>query len=685
MYLLNNRKNISFLYYTKLLTSIMSIKKKNTQQLALAIFLFLFLTGVLYIEFLSHSSEFTQKTSMPEDFKEFPKMAFNETNFSRYNLSIIFDNSSSSVKGNLTVDFYNNDPVNFTEIPFHLYLFGMENISRPGEIEILNVTKLENHSIALVFNVSSENHLMWVNLDKTLEPNQRAQFIISFNATIPDSWDRANSYGDDWDQSRIYTFSSFYPMPCVYDKFDGWNTDKYSTDGEPFYYDMALYNFSIEVPNGMVVAATGKLIEKKNNGLTTTYRFDPIYPVREVSFSASRWYQVESALVNGVNISTYFLPKDDLIWSDFALNVSINALKLYNESFGEYPYPTLNVVEWYSSFGGMEYPCQAYISEIYSQMPNPQSRIEVPIVHEVAHQWWYNLIGNDEADWGFLDESLATWSHNYYKERHYPNWDYFQNTTLVDYVRNYYTNQGRPSKINQSIYEVIDSNSSWTYTQYTKPSVILEKLRRIIGNTSFISGLRLFFLEYKFKIAMLSDLQRSFEQASGRTLDWFFIPWFDNSYLPKYNFTTCIYSTSQNILTITIIDLNELLNDFEYSQQVPLSVYDSNGIIMYNEWIWINGTTTISIPMINIPNNVSLWYDNYVLVQLDSPDILYRAKEVEIVSPGKVFVPGYPSTLIIISIFIGIGIIVVFSKSRKNKLTDKFSIKLIIFYFCNFC
>jgi len=613
----------------------MSSKKIISQLLTITISLFIIISGVFHIEFLLLPSKFINRISVPEDFKAFPKMAFNEANYSRYDLSIVFDESTSSVEGNLTVDFYNNDPVNFTEIPFHLYLFGMLNTSRPGEIKILNVSKLGNPNAALLFNISIENHIMWVKLDKTLEAYQRSQFVISFNATIPDSWDRANSYGEDWDHSRIFTFSSFYPLPCVYDKFDGWNTDKYSLEGDPFYYDMAYYNFSIEVPNGMVIVATGKLIEKRYKGLTTVYRFDPIYPVREVTFSASRWFQVESSLINGVNISTYFLPKDTLVWSNFALNCSINAIKLFNESFGPYPYPTLNIVEWYSFFGGMEYPCQVYIAENYARKSNPQPKIEKAIAHEIAHQWWYNLVGNDEVDWGFLDESLASWSQYYYNEKYYPNWNYFQNTSDLDYVRNFHANTGKASKINQSIYEYIASNSSWVHAQYYQAPVILEKLRRIIGNETFISGLKVFFFGYRFKIALLSDLQQSFEQASGKTLDWFFFPWFDNPYIPKYNLSNCLYRVSQNVLTITITDLNEPMNEYKYSQQVPLSVYDSIGNILYNEWIWINSTTIISIPTTTTPYNVCLWYDNDVLVQLESSDVFSIEKTVDIIFPPE--------------------------------------------------
>ena len=64
----------------------------------------------------------------------YPKLAQISGNFSRYNLSVIMDEASSSIEGNLTVDFYNNDGVNYTRIPFHIYLSGMQYVSRPGLI-----------------------------------------------------------------------------------------------------------------------------------------------------------------------------------------------------------------------------------------------------------------------------------------------------------------------------------------------------------------------------------------------------------------------------------------------------------------------------------------------------------------------------------------------------------------------
>ena len=56
--------------------------------------------------------------------------------FSSYNLSLYLNEDSSTVEGNLTVDFYNNDPVNFTQLPFHIYPSGMRFDTRAGNMDI---------------------------------------------------------------------------------------------------------------------------------------------------------------------------------------------------------------------------------------------------------------------------------------------------------------------------------------------------------------------------------------------------------------------------------------------------------------------------------------------------------------------------------------------------------------------
>ncbi|MFX0009818.1 MAG: M1 family metallopeptidase [Candidatus Hermodarchaeota archaeon] len=593
-------------------------------------------------------------------------------NFSSYNLTVVFDEDEASVEGNLTVDFYNNDPINFTQLPFHLYLSGMMYETQPGSIEILKIYDYENHSQYLSYQVYSSQQLMWITLNKQVKTGERAMFIIQFNAILPDGpYDRANAHGDDVLQSRIYKFTGFYPIPCVYDQEDGWNTDSYLDEGDPFYFDMAYYNLFIEAPNAMIIAATGQLEEKVNKGATTFYHFNPIYPVREVTFSASRYFQVQSKLVHGVNLSTFYLPKSILLWDSYALSNAEQALLLYNSTFGTYPYPTLNIVEEYTSYGGMEYPCQIYATEDVDNYVYPlyinRRILEKIIAHETCHQWWYNLVGNDEVDLPFLDEGITVWCTDYYGEYYHGSWEYFQMTyRYIDRVRLYYSETGLSSKINQSVYQFMATFTDWIYIGYCKAPLILEKLRQTIGHTQFVNGLRLFFEQFEYKHALLSDLQTCFEDVIGSSLDWFFLPWFDNPYLPKYAFKNVKLESGSNNLTLTIEDLNVPLNNYGYRQLVPVIIYDKNETEVYSDNVWIESNTIINIVLPVPPQKISLNYNNYVLVQLDDP---MKLSLDYVLKPKPPLISGYDLGIIIIfSIhIIGFVCIITVRKSKKRK------------------
>ncbi len=606
------------------------------------------------------------------DQQQMLKLAQPDNNFSSYNLSVIFNEGVASVQGNLSIDFYNNDPKNFTRIPFHLYLSGMMYETKQGTIEIQKVFDQENHSQILSYNVYPNQQLMWVNLTKELKEKERASFVIQFTATLPDGpYDRANVFGYDSNQTKIFKFTGFYPIPCVYDQEDGWNVDPYLDVGDPFYFDMAYYNLFIEAPKEMIIAATGQLQEKVNKGSTLLHHFNPVYPVREVTFSASRYFQVESKLVNGVNLSTFFLPKSDELWATYAIDNAENALLLYNSTFGTYPYPTLNIVEEYTIFGGMEYPCQIYATEAVDTYSYPLSInrriLEKIIAHETCHQWWYNIVGNDEVDLPFLDEGIVVWSTDYYGEYYHGTWEYFQMVTrYIDKVRTYYAITGLSSKINQTAYEFIATNTDWVFIGYYKTPLIFEKLRQTIGHTNFINGLKLFFIQYEFKHAILSDLQKCFEDIIGTSLDWFFFPWFDNPYLPKYSFGEVEFDSGSNNLTIIIEDNNELLNEYTYRQLVPLAIYNNNGNEIYYEEIWIDDTTTINLELTETPYKVSLLYDNYVLVQLDDPNDLSLDLYLKSIPNG---IPGYDLGMILVFSVHVIGLLIIFTRRniQKNK------------------
>ena len=552
-----------------------------------------------------------------DDYNKFSKGDFTGVSFSQINLSVTLDDTRSTVAGNLSIEYHNDEPIAFSSIPFHLYPSGMDYVSRRGAIEIFNVTTIDAPEVPLSYNIVSEGEIMWVDLPAPVESDSNTSFQISFKTTLPDGLDRANSQGSDINQSRIFTFASCYPMLCVYDEYDGWNTDGYVDFGDPFYLDMAFYDFLVEVPSDMVVAATGQLIESYSDGGNITYHFSPGLPVREVTFSASRYYVMESMMVGSVNVSSFYIPDSQAEWEDDVLNWAAESLLLLNTTYGIYPYSTFNVVEQFAFYSGMEYPSQVYITKGMLQLvrkgERPPYYLELVVVHEVAHQWWSQLVGVDSIDWGFLDEGMTCWSHSYFGEYSHLDWEYFQYDRYLDMVRTFREENGIDTAVNQSNYNMPELE---TYIGYVKTPLILEKLRIEIGHEKFIEGLALFFKQNYFRIGTLAGLQDALEMVCGGSLDWFFLPWFDNPRLPDYSFTSVVYDRVEGTLMVTIEDENEAYNPYPYSQRVPIRVLGSMNDVLNDEIVWINGTTSLTLGVVGEPHEVSLLYDDYILVEL---------------------------------------------------------------------
>jgi hypothetical protein len=608
---------------------------------------------------------------LPTVLKNISAENYESMNLSSLNLSLFLNETDASVIGNLTIDFFNSDPVVLSSIPFHLYLSGMLADGRPGYIEIMNVSALTPSPVQLAFDVYSDEQLMWVYLDEDLQPNSSVLIKVLFESVLPiDSPDRAGVNGSDLDSSRIFEYASAYPIPCVYDEYDGWNTDPYLDIGDPFYLDMAYYNLSLTVPSAMKVAATGELMKLVSGSTYTTYVFTPVRPVREITFCASRYYIIESQIYHGVNMSTYYLLGSVSLWSSDALSWGIRAMSLYNDSFGQYPYTTLNIVEDYGFYYGMEYPCQVYLSNIiYDRYQSSQitaSTLDAVIAHEVAHQWWYNLVGNDEIDVGFLDEGLAVWSTYYYSEFYGLGWTGKEND--FEEVRSTY-----PAKINQSIY---DDPSTYYFTAYTKTPVVLEKLRQIIGIKDYLDSLRLYFARFSYRIAFLKDLQTAFEDYLTADLDWFFVPMFDNAYLPHYAFAGATYNPTTRQLTVIVEDLNEALHTQNYLQNFTIEVETTHGTFLFLN-VQLFGTTQVMLSLpeaaTGSPTGVRLLFDIYSLVQLDNPQTYFITTSITTLSTTsstEPFGPGGDANLVtylvvgIACVIIIMGVIILVRKRK---------------------
>ncbi|MEG1806459.1 MAG: M1 family peptidase, partial [Clostridia bacterium] len=236
-----------------------------------------------------------------------------------------------------------------------------------------------------------DKNLLVVKLPKPLKPNDKATVTISFAVKLANVSHRLG-YMDD-----VVFLGNFFPILAVYENGKFVECPYYAV-GDPFYSSVANFSVTLKCPSSYVVGASGKPSKVVDGGdfVSTTYSVEN---ARDFALTLSKNYRVIKGVVDGIELT--YLYKKDSSPNDSFMTAS-QAIRSFNKLFGKYPYPTLTVSETPFSDGGMEYPAHVFISDCLSK----DERTEV-VVHEIAHEWWYGVVGNNQLDFAVFDEGLA--------------------------------------------------------------------------------------------------------------------------------------------------------------------------------------------------------------------------------------------------------------------------------------
>jgi len=210
------------------------------------------------------------------------------------------------------------------------------------------------------------------------------------------------NYGVQAYYDDVLALAHAYPMIAVYDD-EGWNAEIPPQSGDVTYADMSFFIVSVEAPKGVTLVGSGREISYQDNGSRQTVRYEA-GPVRDFYLAASPEYEVFTKEVNGVTLRFY--TRDHLqAGAESALDVAARAIEVYGKRYAAYPYSELDFISTPTFALGIEYPGMIAITEWIITPDN--NYLEATIAHEVGHQWFYNLVGNDQLDDPWLDESLA--------------------------------------------------------------------------------------------------------------------------------------------------------------------------------------------------------------------------------------------------------------------------------------
>lgn len=447
-----------------------------------------------------------------------------QVQLSSYDIVCEYDENSYTLTCEQNVNYVNNSNNTLNEICFFLYPNSFKEIAVSnayydraypngdsfGDIEIESV-KIGDKDAE--FNIENEA-ILNVTLFNELFPNENIEINLSYVVTLANVCHRLG-YGDN-----AVNFGNFYPILCVYD--DGFVKNSFASNGDPFYSDIANYNVQITFPSNYTLATSGEVLRSTNENSKTTTEIKG-EKLRDFCFVLSTKFVVISKTINDVNVNYYYYDDEN---AEEYLTLACEVIEEFSSSFGDYPYKNVNVVKTNFCFGGMEYPNLVYISD---EIADAETYRYV-IVHELAHQWWYSLVGNNEYEEAWLDESLTEYSTALFFERH----DYGLNyddiiagadSTYKLFVDVYSNVLGDVDEsMNRNLGE-FETEPEYVNCVYTKGVLMYDSLRKTLGDSKFFKCLKDYFENFRYKNASGADLINSFSSSSHRNLEGYFSSW----------------------------------------------------------------------------------------------------------------------------------------------------------------
>lgn len=329
---------------------------------------------------------------------------------------------------------------------------------------------------------SLEGHRLTVFLPQQMTPGNTLTLAMRYRIAIPAKYYNM-PYGYLGYQVNL---TDWYPFVVPYS--GGWILHDPWAFGEHLVYDSADYDVNMQVlEDGITVAASAPAEE---NGEWTRYR---LYGARTFAFSASDRYLMSESAVGSVVIRTYYFEGHEGAGKGM-LNAAVQAVGLFNAKFVPYPYDSLSVVETEVP-DGQEYDGLAFLgSNFYDQYGGSNRSNMVSIgVHEIAHNWWFGLVGNDQALEPWLDEAMSVYSERIFYE--------FTNANYGDWWWNFRVNYFSPSGwVDTSIYDG-GSFRGYTNAAYLTGAYFLEDLRVRMGDRDFYNFLEDYATRYSYKRA----------------------------------------------------------------------------------------------------------------------------------------------------------------------------------------
>ncbi|MDO0929250.1 M1 family aminopeptidase [Streptomyces sp. TG1A-8] len=328
-------------------------------------------------------------------------------------------------------------------------------------------------------------------LPTPLNQGQTATLGFDLGITVPSGVDR---FGHDGAFSFI---GNALPVLAVRDSV-GWHLDPYTDNGESFYSLAADFRVTLDHPSTLLVPATGTSTDTPgSSGRTVTTA--TAAQVRDFAWAAGPFSRISGTSSAGVPVNVYSVSGISSSSAQSMLSTARSAVDAHAARFGAYPYGELDaVIDNNYWFGGMEYP--GFVLDLVST---------TALTHEIAHQWWYGIVGDDEYTNPWLDEAFT---------------DYATDLALGRTGTGCWSSVSWASgteKITNSMAYWDAHSSRYSTVVYGYGKCALHDLRRVLGDTAMAKLLKDYATAHWYGVSTTAGFKAAAQAATGTDLTSF--------------------------------------------------------------------------------------------------------------------------------------------------------------------
>ncbi len=412
--------------------------------------------------------------------------------------------------------------------------------------------------------------MMRVDLPEAVKAGTTFKFSLGWEYAITDFrkvWGRSG-FETMEDGARLYNIAQWQPRLVAYTDDMGWQHQQFLGQGE-FTLEFGDWDVEFTVPANQVVLGTGELQNpgevltqaqrdriaqarkagkpvfivkpeeagkpesrpKKDGKLTWKFKAANVRDFALACSSRLIW-DAEGVDINGRNVLAMsgYTKEGMPLWDKYSTASVAHTLKVYGRYTFDYPYPVAISALGLGGGGGMEYPMICFNGPrpekdgSYSERTK-QGLVGV-VIHEVGHNFFPMIVNSDERQWSWMDEGLNTFLQNMAEREWDPNFPGATNMSekITDYLR--FPNA-------TPIMTQSDAVKDFGFNAYQKPAAGLNLLREtVMGRELFDFAFKEYARRWKFKRPQPADLFRTFNDASGMDLDWFWRGWFFTTAAP---------------------------------------------------------------------------------------------------------------------------------------------------------